>query len=349
MKILVIQQKMIGDVLTSSILFEALRQKYAEAELHYLIHKHTLPIVENNPFIDKFILFDPEIHGKSKGLFPLLKQIRKERYQVVIDVYAKINTALITAFSGAPVRISYYKKYTSGAYSQTFEPAKIVKTNAGLAIENRMLLLQALSADFQTELKPRIYLTEAEKSSAKAFLKKAGISEEKPLFMISILGSSRDKTYPLRYMAQTLDLIVDRAAPQLLFNYMPSQQEEAKELYKLCSPETQKHIFYDVYGKSLREFMAITSQCNALIGNEGGAVNTAKALNIPTFAIFSPWIKREAWTVYEDHLNAVVHLADYKPELFKSIDEAKKQQKELYEKFEPALFSKKIMLFLKEL
>ena len=49
MKILVIQQKMIGDVLTSSILFEVLRAKYPNAQLDYLVNSHTLPVIENNP------------------------------------------------------------------------------------------------------------------------------------------------------------------------------------------------------------------------------------------------------------------------------------------------------------
>jgi heptosyltransferase-2 len=61
----------------------------------------------------------------------------------------------------------------------------------------------------------------------------------------------------------------------------------------LCKPATQKNVFFEVFGKSLREFMAITSHCDALIGNEGGAVNMAKALDIPTFSIFSPQIKNQ--------------------------------------------------------
>ena len=65
MKILVIQQKMIGDVLTSSILFEVLRAEYPNAELHYLIYPHTLPVVENNPFIDKIIIFKEEFKKSS--------------------------------------------------------------------------------------------------------------------------------------------------------------------------------------------------------------------------------------------------------------------------------------------
>ena len=60
MKILIIQQKMIGDVLTSSILFEALRTQYKEATLHYLINQNTVAVVENNPYIDEFIIVSPK-------------------------------------------------------------------------------------------------------------------------------------------------------------------------------------------------------------------------------------------------------------------------------------------------
>lgn len=347
MKILVIQQKMIGDVLTSSILFEALRAEYPGAQLHYLIHKHTVPVVENNPFIDKFILFDPEVNNKPTGLIPVLKKIKKEEYDIVIDVYAKIITAFISAFSGAEKRISYYKKYTSAAYTHTFPARTKPKTNAGLAIENRLLLLKAISPRFPKELKPKIYLSSREKESAKAFLEKSGISEEKPLFMISIMGSSVEKTYPLDYMAAILNHIVsNHPGSQLLFNYIPSQLQQANQLYEFCSKKTRENIFLRVYGKSLREFMAITSHCNAVIGNEGGAINMAKALDIPTFAIFSPWINMEAWHSYENNLNVAVHLRDYRPDLMKKKNKLKKDQGILYKYFLPDYILPKIKFFL---
>jgi heptosyltransferase-2 len=37
MKVLVIQKKRIGDVLTSTIIFEALKEKFPNSELHYLV------------------------------------------------------------------------------------------------------------------------------------------------------------------------------------------------------------------------------------------------------------------------------------------------------------------------
>lgn len=340
---------MIGDVLTSSILCKAIKIKYPTSQIHYLIQEHTFPVVENNPFIDKFILFDPKEGLKLNKFIPLLNDIKKRNYNIVIDVYAKISSALITAFSGAEKRISYYKTYTSAAYTKTFNYKTMPQTPAGLAIENRMLLLQEISPDFPIELKPEIYLTEAEKSSAKKQLEKSGIKKEKPLFMIGILGSSPQKTYPLQYMAEILDFIVMKTQAQLLFNYIPTQKEEAKELFNLCNNETQKHIFFDAFGKNLREFIAITSHCNALIGNEGGAVNMAKALNIPTFSIFSPQIKKENWSIYEDlEQNKAVHLCDFNSVPFHGVSkkELNKKAPQLYELLKPNLIFAKLNDFL---
>ncbi|MCB7480844.1 glycosyltransferase family 9 protein [Christiangramia sediminis] len=351
MKILVIQMKMIGDVLTSSILFEALRKEFPKAELHYLIYKHTLPVVENNPYIDEFVLFNPDKDNKIKDFVLFLKQIRQKEYDIVVDVYSKINTALLNIFSGAEIRISYHKWYTKKAYTKTFEPKKSLKTNAGYAIENRLHLLNGISSAFPVEIKPKIYLTSEEKSSAEQLLKNSGISFHRPLIMCGILGSSASKTYPLPYMGQILDFIVEKTDSQLLLNYIPKQLNEAQKLLALCQPKTREHIYFEVFGNSLREFMAITSCCDALIGNEGGAVNMAKALDIPAFSIFSPQIKKENWSIYEDgKKNVSVHLRDFHPVKFKDLSKKEIQKKAdtFYGLLEPNLIFAKLESFLKE-
>ena len=339
---------MIGDVLTTSILFEALRGEYPEAELHYLIYPHTRAVVENNPFIDKLILFE----DSDKNLLnfaSFLRKIKKEEYEVVIDVYSKLGTALISWVSGAKFRISFDKWYTRHFYSNVFDRNIIPKTKAGMAIEKRMQLLKPLHKNFPAEIKPKIYLNPAEISSAEQLLLQSGIDPENMLLMISVLGSSKDKTYPPEFLAVLLNKIVEETESRLLFNYIPSQLDEARNIYQLCNQKTQKHIHIDIFGKSLREFMALTSQCDALIGNEGGAVNMTKALNIPTFAIFSPSISKENWNIYDDDItNVSVHLQDFEPEIFsgKSKKELKSQTPEMYHQFKPEYISEKLQKFM---
>ncbi|MBP0903896.1 glycosyltransferase family 9 protein [Mariniflexile gromovii] len=347
MKILVIQQKMIGDVLTSSILFKVIKDEIPNAELHYLINTHTFSVVDNNPFIDKFIYFTKEAESSKKELFKLAKSIRKEKFDVVIDVYSKLSSNIITLFSGAKTKISYHKFYTTSIYTHNVKRHKTASTKAGLAIENRLLLLEPLGIKIATA-QPKIYLKEEEITNAKTFLEKNNIHLNKPIYMVSVLGSGLRKTYPFEYMAEVIDTIANQTKGSILFNYIPNQLTEAETVFNLCKPETKKHIKFDVFGKSLREFLAITSHCTAVIGNEGGAINMAKALNINTFAIFSPWIDTATWGTFESNHHINVHLKDYKPELYanKAEKEMKNESLELYKIFKPAFFTDKLKTFL---
>jgi len=350
MKVLIIQQKMIGDVLTSSILFEALRNKYPEAELHYIINSHTFPVVEHNSFIDKFIFITPKIQKSKLKFWGLLKSIRNENYDIVIDVYSKLSSNLITIISGAKTKISKYKWYTSFIYTNTFKEQKSAKTNAGLAIENRLQLLQPLFNEKHLIIRPKIYLTSKEIEASKKKLTQSNINLSKPLFMISVLGSSKNKTYPFPYMAKLIDTIVSETKGQILFNYIPKQEAEALIVYNFCKKETQQQIHFNVFGQSLREFLAITKHCDALIGNEGGASNMAKALDIPTFTIFSPWIRKDAWNMFEDgKTHFSIHLRDVKPELYdgKPLKKIKNEVQSLYEAFLPESIFPKLKSYLK--
>lgn len=336
---------MIGDVLTSSILFEALRKEFPEAELHYMIYKNTYPVVQNNPNIDRFIM--PE---KDQSLSSLIRKVKKERYYAVVDVYSNLRTALLTGLSGAKFRIAYSKKYTRPICTHVFSRKIEAETIAGAAIEKRLRMLSPISNNFPKEIKPKIYLEEEEIACAKNLLEQSGIDPSENLYMIGALGSSVKKTYPLPYLAKLLDQIVEKTNASLLFNYIPSQRTEVDKLFNLCKPKTKEKIQLDIYGKSLREFLALTYHCDGLIGNEGGSVNMAKALNVPTFAIFSPPLNKENWNIYEDgKQNISVHLRDFNQEIFQAKPEKqlKKEWESLYQAFKPEYITSKLAEFLK--
>jgi heptosyltransferase-2 len=341
MKILVIQQKMIGDVLASTIICNNLKMLYPDSQIDYLIYPFTKPVVENNPNIDNIILFE-EVNRKSKKAFlKFLLLIKKSKYDMVFDVYGKLESNLVVAFSGAQIKIGFHKAYSKFVYTKTINEITKPVTNAGTALENRLNLVKLVANSNAFNLKPKIFLTDAEIANGKQVLQKHNIDFSKKIFMISVLGSGNSKTYPFEYMARILDVIVQETQATLLFNYMPSQIEEAKEIYNLCQKETQIHTKIDLIPENIREFLSITYHCDALIGNEGGAVNMAKALDIPTFTVFSTWIIKEAWNSFEDgKTNISVHLKDFKPELYgnKSAKQMKKEALPLYQKFTPDLF-----------
>lgn len=352
MKILVIQQKRIGDVLISSMLCNVLKRQYPESQIDFLCYPNCTPVLENNPNISEILTIGQKERKSYPKLLKFIRRIRNRKYDAVIDVYCKLETNLITGFSGAKFRIGYKKGYSDIFYSHPVERfPKWTKSDLGAAMENRLRLLKPLVPGEITEYRPKVFLIDAEISEARRFLSEGGVDLEKPLAMIGILGSEWYKTYPLEKMAEILDFTVSETKSQLLFNYIPSQMEDARKLYDLCAPGTRNQIFFDLYAGDLRHFLGLLSQCDMLIGNEGGAVNMAKALNIPTFSIFSPSVDRETWSILEDEKNVSVHLKDIRPEIYGQHDEKyiKERTFDFFSELDPAYIKEKLSVFFRQI
>ena len=349
MKILVIQLKMIGDVLVSSILCDNLRKAYPKAQIDYMVYESTIDVLQGNTSFDKLILFK-EKHQKNKlEYFKLLKSIRAEKYDIVIDSYSKLESWLVVLFSGAKQKISYWKKGREFLYTNMVKRKKTPSTNLGLIIEERLSLLNPLNLDIELETFPQIYVTKEENDFTTSLFESHGIDPSKKMIMVSIIGSSSDKTYPLEYMSQLVDFIADKGDVNILFNYFPKQIEEAKTIYNQCKENTKQKIYFSVLGKSIREFIAIMNHCNMIIGNDGGAINMAKALNKPSFIIFSPWIDKKGWATFEDGINHIsLHLNEFKPNLFKNKTAkiVKKETISFYTAFTPELIYPALNTFL---
>ena len=287
---------------------------------------------------------------KNRGLSGLIafgKQLKKNSYHAVIDAYGKWQSIIPAYYSDAKIRIGHKKSYTSLFYTKTVVPAKNV---SGSAIHHRLQLAEALTGTFPKVEFPKIYLDENEVGTAKKLISEK-LNPELPLIMVSVLGSGNSKSLPAVQMANTLDIIAGIGKMQLLFNFMPDQQADAKAIYDLCSKSTQEKIVFDFYMKGLRNFMAVLSRCDALIGNEGGAVNMAKGLGIPTFTIYSPWINKASWDMLTGGNHKAVHLQDYFPELYGDSHPKKfrKNAAELYKKLTPELYRVQLEDFVRKI
>ena len=340
---------MIGDVLVSSIICNNLKKGYPDAEIHYMVYESTLPVLLGNPNIDKIILFTNRERRNKWAFLKFLLKIRKEKYDILIDSYSKLESWLTTFFSGAQRRISYKKPARSFLYTDVVRTFNEPMSNLGLIIERRLSLLDPLNLDIDPDPVPKLYITQAEKLFANQLLADHGVDSSPKKIMISILGSSPVKSYPLVYMAKLIDFIVEQTNALIFFNYIPSQLKDAKALFEHCAKETQQNIYFDLLGKNLREYIALMNACDLIIGNDGGAINIAKALGKPSFIIFSPWIEKRMWATFEEgRFHRSVHLKDFEPALFKgkTEKELKKSSLALYQYFNPEFIYPYLKSFL---
>lgn len=336
-KALILQNKYIGDVLTSSVIAENLKQINPDTEVHFFCYKPAVAVLENNPFIDQIISFEEKQLKKISVLNQYANQIKNANYDIVLDPYAKLQSRFITLKSRAKRRISYDKPFFKHIYTDVVEKTHIPSPETSCtAIDNRVSLVTPLmEKPRQLALHPKIYLRPDEINEGKELLKNAHLDFSRKTLMVGILGSGEDKSWPIDYMIRLISHIQKYYNFNLLFNYIPNQQPTVDKI--LAGLDSTEKIYPEVMGKNVREFLKILSHCDALIGNEGGAVNMAKALDVPTFSIYSPHKFPADWGCFEDgHKHHSVHFQDLDKKTVDRLSEKQllNQSTKLYKKLE---------------
>src|SRR5690554_820143 len=99
-KILIIQTAFIGDVILSTPIIEKIRQYYPNAQIDFLLRKGNEALLVDHPYIHELLIWDKKA-GKYKDLIRILGIIRKNRYDLVVNLQRFGSTGLLTAMSKA--------------------------------------------------------------------------------------------------------------------------------------------------------------------------------------------------------------------------------------------------------
>lgn len=346
-KILIIQNKRIGDVLLASVIAENIKKVFPESIVDFLVYDYTAGVLENNPSINNIIKVKEKELKKLPSLFKLISELKINEYDILFDPYAKLQSRLISLFSNIPKRIGYKKRDKTPLlpfYTHNTKYIEKSTLSCGRALEDRVNMVTSHFKVTRPIYTPKITLTNNEKLDDRlAHL-------QKPVVMFGILGSTPSKSMPKEYVIELVDYIIKQFNVYVLFNYAPYQKKDAKYIYDNC--KNNEAILFNIYAKSIRDFAVLMNKCSALIANEGGSVHIAKALNKPTFTIYSPFILKEYWASFEDSsMHDSIHILEEKPNLYKAEKEDRKRIEKnpeiLYKKLTPELIKPKLSLFLK--
>ena len=123
MKILLIKQTSLGDVLHMTPVIRALRKWKPEAEIDIVTDKRALGILKNNPYINKLHVLDIYKYEKEifksplkffstiKEFFSHIKEVRKKKYDIAIDLQGLERSVIFLYLCKAK------KKYAKGKWA----------------------------------------------------------------------------------------------------------------------------------------------------------------------------------------------------------------------------------------
>ena len=298
--ILVIRLDRIGDMVMTTPIFSALKEKWPDAQITVMANPVNKNIVINNPFIDCILVYDRENKHKSlNNRLSFFKDIRKSEFDLVIDPYLdyELNTSFITRIVGSRYRLGfefagreffYNIRYASNIFPVSTDKKHMIDYNLGL--------IGCIGVKANKK-QPEIFLSADEKDNASRILEKVGANPENRIIGIHPGGNYESQRWPVeRFVAISDYLIASYGIKVILFG----GRDERSLLSRFKDCAVRKPIILE--DLNLREFISVVSHCNLFLCNNSGPLHIAIALNIPTVSTMGPTIPFHWWPRGDNHI-----------------------------------------------
>lgn len=271
--ILVIKLRAIGDVMLSTVVLRNLRTACPDARIDFLTEAPSREVVEGNPDVTSVLVFDAR---RMTGV-ALILDVRRAKYDVVIDLFGNPRSAIVTRLSGAGIRVGYRFGWRQHCYTVVVEPR-------GGEVHNTEFNLDALRAIGVpiVATSPFFPRSAAEAGSADRFFAEAGL-QGKPVVALNMGGGWYTKRWPLKYYAELGDRIAETFHASVVILWGPGERERAEMLRRAMNSNAA--LIPAVGLKGLAEILA---RCSALVTNDSGPMHIAAAVGTPVLAIFGP-------------------------------------------------------------
>ena len=107
MRILIVRLSALGDVVTGLHVLSTLRARFGSARLGWLVEDRFAALLEGHPHLDVLHVYERRRLRRPWGwwrLAPLAARLRRERYDVALDLQGNLKSGFLTRLSGAKRR-----------------------------------------------------------------------------------------------------------------------------------------------------------------------------------------------------------------------------------------------------
>lgn len=256
-KILFVGLSSVGDVVMTTPVLSSLEEKYPEAEFDIVVDKRGTTLYKNYPRLNKLYLKDKSL--PMRGVPGLLRQLWKNRYDVIVDVRS----------DGLAYLIRAKKRYTKW-FAKSYGPH---------AVEGLMGVIASIHGN-----KPisdtRVWPSEADKRYAE---KELSVFSDKSKLLAISLGDNRKpmKTWTKEKFVEFLNRHENHFSGVVFLGSSFEVEETREVANKIKLP------YINTVENSLLEAAALIEKACLYVGPDSGLGHIAAAVDTPTISFFS--------------------------------------------------------------
>jgi len=274
-KIAVIQTAFIGDVVLSTSLLESLHSYYSSAQIDVIVRKGNEALFLHHPFVNNVIVWDKQ-RKKYANWWLVLKQIRAQKYDLLLNVQRYTATGLWTVLSNAITTIGFDKNPLSFMFTHRIKHQAL---KPGLhEIQKNHALVKAINSNIPLS-NPKLY-------PATAHFQKIKPLQIEPYICIAPASVWYTKQFPIAQWVKFLNALEFNGSVYIIGG--PGDKKLGDQIIEAVSPKAiVKNKLSNVAGQ-LHFLSSAALQKSAILNyvNDSAPMHFASAMNAPVVAIY---------------------------------------------------------------
>lgn len=270
---LVLRFSAVGDVVLTSPAIDALRAAWPGARIVYAVKERLAHLVEQNPAVDEVIAL-----RDGEGPLGYARRLRAANPTAVLDLHGKIRSRILRALLPGVRKVVWHKR----DFRDTL-PVKLALRpyhSSMLFADRYHAAVEELVGRSVPRGRLGYFLGADDVKEARTALLAAGIDPARPILGLSPGANWETKRWPAerfaglarRALQEGMQVAVQGSASESVLGKLVAQ----------LAPGT-----VDLSGKlDLRALGGFISLCAAFVANDSGPMHIARALGVPTLAVF---------------------------------------------------------------
>jgi heptosyltransferase I len=284
----------LGDVVHALPLANALRAARPGARLLWVAERREAALLAGHPALDAVLAVDTRqwrrartpaaIVGAACAVLETHRQLRRHAVDAAIDLQGLVKSGIVTAATGAPLRIGFRARWCREPLSALFTNRRVAMPAAARHVVDECLALLAplgvttASPAFGLPLNPRA------ETRADEILSAAGFKAHRRLVVLNPGAGRVAKRWPPTSFRELGERLAADQAASVLVVWGPGEEEMAREVVEgvrapgvVVAPATD-----------LQELIAVLRRATIVVAADTGPLHLAAAVSTPCLGLFGP-------------------------------------------------------------
>ncbi|MFC1685668.1 glycosyltransferase [Nanoarchaeota archaeon] len=284
MRILIIKVGAMGDVLRTTFIAQALKEKYSSQnpKIFWFTDRKVKPLFTNNPYVTE--VFDQDNRQKlQKHSFDLVINLEEDKENTKFA--NSLNTKELIGFTIKDEHvlptITAKEWYNMSAIGPKPQNDLLKKKNKKT---HKQIMSEIVGVDSK-KYEPFLRLTKGQRDFAKDFLRRHNLSRSELIIGMNTGAADRwPKALSAKKTAVLIDMLYKKYKAKILLFGGPAEIERNKEIMSL----SKSPIITTGCGNDLIEFPALISVCSLFITSDSLGLHIALALKRKTICFVGP-------------------------------------------------------------